>query len=153
VEVPEEDCLLCSLIEGRMPTSRVYEDGLVVVFMDFKPVNPGHLLVVPRHHAALLDDLDEELSVAMYRIGHRMSRALRRSGLRCEAVNLFIADARPRSKRFRTHICTSSRATMETRFASTQIGLSENGVNSTRRRGWFEMAWWRSADIIDASES
>lgn len=60
--------------------------------MDHQPINPGHVLVVPRRHVALLDDLDEDLSAAMYRVGHRLSRALRRSGLRCEGVNLFLAD-------------------------------------------------------------
>ena len=88
----QDDCILCQLIEGRLETSRVYEDDRVVAFMDYQPVTPGHVLVVPRHHAALLDDLDEELSVEVYRIAHRLTRALRRSGLRCEAVNLFLAD-------------------------------------------------------------
>jgi len=90
--MPVDECKLCELIDGRLETSRVYEDDQVVAFMDYQPVTPGHLLVAPRQHAALLDDLDEELSVAVYRIGHRLSRALRRSGLRCEGVNLFLAD-------------------------------------------------------------
>jgi histidine triad (HIT) family protein len=64
----------------------------VVAFMDHQPVNPGHVLVVPRHHAVLLDQLDENLSLEVYRVAHRMTRALRRSGLRCEGVNLFLAD-------------------------------------------------------------
>lgn len=88
----QDDCRLCQLIDGRLDTSRVYQDERVVAFMDYQPVNPGHVLVAPRRHVALLDDLDEELSVEVYRVAHRLSRALRRSGLRCEAVNLFLAD-------------------------------------------------------------
>ncbi|WP_432534475.1 HIT family protein [Kineococcus arenarius] len=87
-----DDCTFCELIDGRLETSRVYEDEHVVAFMDYQPVIPGHVLVAPRRHAALLDDLDEDLSVAVWRTGHRLSRALRRSGLRCEGVNLFLAD-------------------------------------------------------------
>jgi diadenosine tetraphosphate (Ap4A) HIT family hydrolase len=75
-----------------LPTSRVYEDEHVVAFMDHQPVTPGHVLVVTRIHAALLDDLPEDLGAEMYRVAHRLSRALRRSGLRCEGVNLFLAD-------------------------------------------------------------
>lgn len=89
---PANDCRLCQLIDGRLETSRVYEDEQVVAFMDYQPVTSGHVLVAPREHAELLDDLDEDVSVAVYRIGHRISRALRRSGLRCEGVNLFLAD-------------------------------------------------------------
>ena len=54
-------------------------------FMDLEAVTPGHVLVVPRLHAAGLEDLDEETSMHVWRIGHRIGRALRRSGLRCEA--------------------------------------------------------------------
>jgi len=88
----DDDCRLCQLIDGRLASTSPYEDESVYTLMDYQPVNPGHVLVVPRVHVALLDDLDEEVGAAMFRVGHRMSRALRRSGLRCEGVNLFLAD-------------------------------------------------------------
>ena len=68
------------------------KDAQVVAFMDHQPVNPGHVLVVPRQHAVLLDQLHENLSLEVYLLAHRMTRALRRSGLRWEGVNLFLAD-------------------------------------------------------------
>jgi histidine triad (HIT) family protein len=70
----------------------VHEDEQVVAFMDYQPVTSGHVLVVTRQHTALLDDLDEDLGAHVYRIAHRPSRALRRSDLQCEGVNLFLAD-------------------------------------------------------------
>jgi histidine triad (HIT) family protein len=87
----DDSCTLCRLIS---PTGEgvVYEDDQVVAFMDHQPVKPGHVLVARRHHAVLLDQLDENLSLEVYRVAHRMTRALRRSGLRCEGVNLFLAD-------------------------------------------------------------
>jgi histidine triad (HIT) family protein len=88
----DNSCTLCRLISGQLERGVVYEDDQVVAFMDHQPVNPGHVLVVPRHHAVLLDQLDENLSLEVYRVAHRMTRALRRSGLRCEGVNLFLAD-------------------------------------------------------------
>jgi diadenosine tetraphosphate (Ap4A) HIT family hydrolase len=88
----DDSCTLCQLVRGDLPTSRVYEDEHVVAFMDHQPVTPGHVLVVTRHHTALLDDLDEDLGAHVYRVAHRLSRALRRCGLRCEGVNLFLAD-------------------------------------------------------------
>ena len=88
----EDDSLLCRLIDGRLETSRVYEDEHVVAFMDYQPVNPGHVLVVPRQHVLLLEDLDDTVGTAVWRAGHAISRALRRTELRCEGVNLFLAD-------------------------------------------------------------
>jgi histidine triad (HIT) family protein len=87
-----ETCLICRLLRGELPSSRVYDDEHVVAFMDLYPVNPGHLFVVPRAHVPLLEDLDEELGAHVYRIAHRLAGALRRSGLRCEGINLFLAD-------------------------------------------------------------
>ncbi|WP_432562088.1 HIT family protein [Kineococcus sp. SYSU DK003] len=90
--VTDDACILCRLIDGRLETSRVYEDQDVVAFMDYQPVNPGHVLIAPRQHAPLLEDLDEATGVAVWRVGHQLSRALRRSDLRCEGVNLLLAD-------------------------------------------------------------
>lgn len=70
----------------------VYEDKTVVVFMDLNPVTSGHLLVVPREHAVGLEDLDGTTSAHAWSVGHDMARALRRSTLRCEGINVLLCD-------------------------------------------------------------
>jgi histidine triad (HIT) family protein len=70
----------------------VYEDERAVAFMDIQPVVRGHMLVVPRAHAAYLADLDEDDGGHLFVIGQRASAALRASSLRCEGVNFFLAD-------------------------------------------------------------
>ena len=70
----------------------MYEDDTVVAFMDLNPVTPGHLLVVPRKHAAGLEDLDGATSAHAWSVGHEMSRALRRSDLGCDGINVFLCD-------------------------------------------------------------
>ncbi|MFD0886369.1 HIT family protein [Streptosporangium algeriense] len=84
--------MFCAIVRGEAEASVPYADDRVMVIMDIGLVTPGHLLVVPRVHAVGLEDLDEETSTHVWRIGHRMGRALRRSGLRCAGVNLFLAD-------------------------------------------------------------
>ncbi|MEU1877566.1 HIT family protein [Streptosporangium sp. NPDC020072] len=85
-------CVFCAIVRGEAEASVPYADDRVMVIMDIGPVTPGHLLVIPRVHAVGLEDLDEETSAHVWRIGHRMGRALRRSGLRCEGVNVLLAD-------------------------------------------------------------
>lgn len=85
-------CLFCAIAAREAEASIVYEDEMVVAFMDLNPVTPGHLLVVPREHAVGLDDLDISTGAQVWSTGQLMGRALRRSGLRCEGVNLFVAD-------------------------------------------------------------
>jgi histidine triad (HIT) family protein len=60
--------------------------------MDIRPVNPGHLLVVPRAHARHLADLPVETGAHLFRVGMKLSAAVRRSGVRCDGVDLFLAD-------------------------------------------------------------
>jgi histidine triad (HIT) family protein len=70
----------------------VYSDGLVCAFMDIQPVNPGHVLVIPREHHERLSDLPEETGASLFRAGQRIAGALGRSGIRCEGTDFFLAD-------------------------------------------------------------
>ena len=86
------DCIFCAIRAGEAPASPVYEDDLVLAFLDIQPVNPGHTLVIPKVHASSLADLKPETGAHMFRVAQQVAGALRRTGLRCEGVNLFLAD-------------------------------------------------------------
>ena len=88
----KEDCVFCKLVNGQFPISTVYEDDRVICAMDIQPVNTGHLLVFPKTHAAHLADMGPDLRAHLFKVAMRMSDALRASGVRCEGVNLLIAD-------------------------------------------------------------
>jgi len=91
-------CVFCDIIAGALPSSMVYRDDLCCAFMDIQPVNPGHLLVVPLEHAASLAALDRDTGGHMFAVAQRLAAALyaasaaEGSDLRCQAVNLFLAD-------------------------------------------------------------
>ena len=70
----------------------VYEDETVVVWMDLKPVTLGHVLVVPREHAAGLEDLNAATGTHVWAVGHDMARALRSSSLGCAGINVLVCD-------------------------------------------------------------
>lgn len=88
------DCVFCRIVAGSQPASIVLEEERVVAFMDHAPVTDGHLLVVPRRHAAGLADLDPDDGRAMFDAGRRLAAALRASSLLCQGINLFLADGR-----------------------------------------------------------
>lgn len=90
-EAPE-NCVFCKIIAGESPVSKVYEDDRALALMTIGPVTPGHAMVIPKKHVPYLDDLDEELGMHLFRITQRVAKAIRRSGLRCEGINLFLAD-------------------------------------------------------------
>jgi histidine triad (HIT) family protein len=88
----EAGCVFCDIVSGRGPASVVHSDESVIAVLDIRPLNTGHLLVIPQAHAAYLADLDPALGGHMFAVAQRMAAALRRSGLPCEGVNLFLAD-------------------------------------------------------------
>jgi histidine triad (HIT) family protein len=85
-------CPFCEIIAGRLESSPVYEDDQVVAFLDINPVTRGHLLVVPRAHAARLSALDPGTGASLFAVAHRIALALYAADLPCEGVNLFLAD-------------------------------------------------------------
>lgn len=85
-------CTFCQILNGEAPASVVHSDHLVTAFMDIRPVNPGHLLIIPNIHAASLAELPEEHGRHMFVTAQRLAMALRRSDLHCEGVNLYLAD-------------------------------------------------------------
>ncbi|PSH00468.1 MAG: hypothetical protein BRC30_03380 [Nanohaloarchaea archaeon SW_7_46_7] len=53
-----DDCIFCQIIEGEMPSNKVYEDDQVVAFLDLNPVSKGHTLVVPKQHVEDIHDAE-----------------------------------------------------------------------------------------------
>jgi histidine triad (HIT) family protein len=86
------DCVFCEIAAHEAPASFVYEDDAVMAFLDIQPVNAGHLLVAPRKHHPLLHEYDELTLGRVWQAVGRVEMALRRSGVRCEGVNLLVAD-------------------------------------------------------------
>ena len=87
-----EPCVFCSIVAGKAEASVVHRDDLCLAFMDLQPVNPGHLLVVPLEHATYLADLPAATGAHMFAVAQRLAAAVRRSGLRADGVNFFLAD-------------------------------------------------------------
>ena len=53
----KESCVFCRIISNELPSYKVYEDKNCVAFLDIKPVNPGHLLVVSKEHYETITDM------------------------------------------------------------------------------------------------
>jgi histidine triad (HIT) family protein len=55
-----DNCLICEIIAGVRPSTRVYETDRIYAFTDINPVAPTHVLIVPKKHIARVADLKEE---------------------------------------------------------------------------------------------
>ena len=99
------DCVFCKIIDGTYTSCKIYEDGEILAFMDIQPVNQGHILIVPKKHAELIADLDDETSGKMFILAKKINKALRKSGIKLEGINYFLADGESAGQEvFHTHL-------------------------------------------------
>ena len=54
------DCLFCKIVDGEIPSNRVYEDDKIMAFHDVDPQAPVHVLIIPKRHIESLDTVTEE---------------------------------------------------------------------------------------------
>lgn len=73
---PPGQCIFCRLVAGEIPCAKVHEDALTIAFMDIGQVNPGHVLVATKRHAATLLDITPEEAAAVMQTAQRVARAV-----------------------------------------------------------------------------
>ena len=72
----DDKTIFSMIIDGEIPCHKVYEDDLVIAFLDINPFSNGHTLVVPKEASRTLDKLSDESSGALGRVLPRISRAI-----------------------------------------------------------------------------
>lgn len=87
-------CIFCRIVAGELPASVVYEDEHAMAFLDIQPITPGHVLVIPKNHAVSFINVSKEDAAHIIHVSQIVDRALRESELRCEGVNMFLADGK-----------------------------------------------------------
>ncbi|MGQ0649399.1 MAG: HIT family protein [Gemmatimonadaceae bacterium] len=71
-------CIFCEIVHGAGEASICYEDGQAIAFMDIQPVNPGHVLIVPRDHFESLNDVPESLAMHLFEVALKLGPVVRR---------------------------------------------------------------------------
>lgn len=90
-----DNCIFCDINNKTVEASIVYEDELVMAFHDAYPLNPGHILVVPKAHARDISELDQLTLCSMIRVAQEISCVMPKvSGLECTGINIFMANGR-----------------------------------------------------------
>lgn len=56
-----DDCIFCKIVEGQIPAVKVYEDDVVLAFLDVGPVSDGHTLVIPKQHCESVHECPPQL--------------------------------------------------------------------------------------------
>lgn len=81
------NCVFCAIAAGEIPSFKVYEDDLVLAYLDINPMSEGHTLVIPKAHTeGLLDTDDATLDALLARV--KKVAAHLKTALPCEGFNI-----------------------------------------------------------------
>ncbi|MBI2610693.1 HIT family protein [Candidatus Kaiserbacteria bacterium] len=81
------DCIFCKIVRGELPSYKVYEDDKTIAFLDIRPVNAGHTLVVPKTHANNIFDISPEDWAAVSETVRKLTIAIEK-GIAADGVNI-----------------------------------------------------------------
>ncbi|MCG7337508.1 HIT family protein [Sporosarcina sp. ACRSM] len=71
------NCIFCKIIEGSIPSAKIYEDEHVLAFMDIGPVTKGHALLIPKQHRENVYELTEEEASNLFAVVPKIANALK----------------------------------------------------------------------------
>lgn len=71
------DCVFCKIINGELPSAKVYEDEHVFAFLDLSQVTKGHTLVIPKEHVPNVYELSEEVAANLFKAVPKIANAVK----------------------------------------------------------------------------
>ena len=83
----DENCVFCRIIEGKIPSTAVYEDGDFKAILDVNPAARGHVIIIPKKHAANIYELEDEDAAKVFPIAKKIATALQKT-YGCDGVNI-----------------------------------------------------------------
>ena len=70
------DCVFCKIVNGELPSKKVYEDDLIIGIMDIDPFCDGHVLLIPKKHYTDMMELDSDVLKHMNDVAKDLTKKL-----------------------------------------------------------------------------
>lgn len=83
----DENCIFCKIIAGEIPSTAVYEDEDFRAILDVNPAARGHVIILPKKHAANIFELDEAEASKVFPIAKKIATAVMKT-YHCDGVNI-----------------------------------------------------------------
>ena len=82
--------LFTRIVNGEIPCHKIYEDENYLAFLDIRPINPGHTLVIPKKEIDYLFDVDDDLLGEMMIVAKKVAHAIEKE-VKCERIGVMVA--------------------------------------------------------------
>lgn len=90
-ELQKKSCIFCQIINGKIPSKKIYEDADCVAILDIRPANPGHVLVMPREHYAVMPQIPAGILQHCFIVAKALSKTMLQA-LNAQGTNIFVAN-------------------------------------------------------------
>jgi len=81
------DCIFCKIINGNIPCMKVFEDELVLAYLDINPDSDGHTLIIPKKHYKDINDIEDDVLLHIQKTARKVMNILEEK-LNCDGFSL-----------------------------------------------------------------
>lgn len=83
-----ENCIFCKILNGEIPTRKIYENDILMVIMNIAPATNGHLLVIPKKHQTNINDIDNDFITEAFKVIRDNIYPLLKDKLNCKGLTI-----------------------------------------------------------------
>lgn len=105
-EFQKKQCIFCQIIANKVPSKKIYSDDVCTAILDINPANPGHILLLPNEHYAIMPLIPEDEIAHMFMVAKALCHAMLK-GLKAEGALVFVANglvAGQKAQHFMIHV-------------------------------------------------
>ncbi|MFC1752345.1 HIT family protein [Thermoproteota archaeon] len=105
-ELQKQNCIFCHIVSGKVASKKIYEDERCTAILDINPANPGHIVIIPKEHYAIMPQIPEDVMGHMFMVAKGISHACLKA-FKAQGTNIFVANgmiAGQRAQHFMLHI-------------------------------------------------
>jgi len=106
MQLQKQNCIFCHIISGKVSSKKVYEDQKSIAILDINPANPGHVLLLPKEHYAIMPQLPDDTISHLFMVAKGISHACLKV-FKVQGTNIFVANgvaAGQKAQHFMIHI-------------------------------------------------
>lgn len=143
-KLQSQECIFCSIIAGKIPSKKIYEDKVCIAFLDINPAAKGHILLLPKEHVSIMPQVDEVLGGHLLQVARELSRSLLKN-LHASGSSIFIANglaAGQRAQHFMIHI-------IPRREGDQLLSYEKHIVDEEKRRALRDLIAARMTQLTD----
>ncbi len=90
----KDSCIVCQIVDSKIPSKKVFEDDKVMAVLDVNGANPGHCFVIPKNHYPIIEQVPDAEVGRLFQVSNKISVALF-EGLGSQGTNIFVANGIP----------------------------------------------------------